>query len=86
VPPDVLVFHAGTRGESGRVLTAGGRVLTVAAAGPDLGAARRQVYEAVDGIRFEGRHYRCDIAARELPAVGNGSAPETAGQRARAKR
>jgi len=86
VPPDVLVFHAGTRAEGGRVLTAGGRVLTVAAAGPNLAAAQQRVYEAVDGIRFEGRHYRHDIAARELSNGRNGSAPQAAGPRASVER
>jgi phosphoribosylamine--glycine ligase len=86
VPPDVLVFHAGTRAESGRVLTAGGRVLTVAAVGPSLAAAQQRVYEAVDGIRFEGRHYRHDIAARELPQGRNGSSPEAIGRRGSVER
>src|SRR5262249_51768466 len=58
---DALVFHAGTRREGGRVVTAGGRVLTVAATGASLAAARTQAYVAVDGISFEGRHYRRDI-------------------------
>jgi phosphoribosylamine--glycine ligase len=45
VPDDVLVFHAGTRRESdGRLVTAGGRVLTVVGRGPDLAAARERAY------------------------------------------
>jgi phosphoribosylamine---glycine ligase len=66
LPADALVFHAGTRRVDGRVLTAGGRVLTVAATGPSLAEARARAYGVVDGIQFEGRHYRRDIAAREL--------------------
>lgn len=61
---DVVVFHAGTRREGGRVVTAGGRVLGVTARGPDLAAARARAYEAADLVRFEGRHLRRDIAAR----------------------
>ncbi|HQX22407.1 MAG TPA: phosphoribosylglycinamide synthetase C domain-containing protein, partial [Nitrospira sp.] len=63
----VAVFHAGTKWESGRVVTAGGRVLAVTAWGPSLLDARAQVYQAVPSILFEGRHYRTDIAHRALP-------------------
>ena len=58
----VNVFHAGTAQRAGRVVTAGGRVLTVAALGPDLEAARGQAYEAAGRIRFEGMQVRQDIA------------------------
>jgi phosphoribosylamine--glycine ligase len=63
---DVVVFHAGTRREGGRFVTAGGRVLGVTARGADLRAARDRAYEAAERIRFEGRHLRRDIAARAL--------------------
>jgi phosphoribosylamine--glycine ligase len=62
---DVVVFHAGTRrGADGRFVTTGGRVLGVTARGADVAAARGRAYEAVSRIRFEGMHYRRDIAAR----------------------
>lgn len=62
---DVLVFHAGTKiGEQpGEILTSGGRVLTVVATGKTLAEARKKVYANVARIRFEGCHYRRDIAA-----------------------
>jgi phosphoribosylamine--glycine ligase len=71
VDSDVLIFHAGTRPEGdGRVVTAGGRVLTVVATAPTLTEARERVYDNARRIEFEGRHYRADIALRELhPAV-----------------
>ena len=59
----VEVFHAGTAARDGRVLTAGGRVLTVAAVGSDLDAARERAYEACARIEFDGMTYRRDIAA-----------------------
>jgi phosphoribosylamine--glycine ligase len=60
----VRVFHAGTsRDRHGKVVTAGGRVLAVTALGADRDAARTRAYEAVDRIRFDGMHYRRDIAA-----------------------
>ena len=63
----LAVFHAGTRREAGQVVTAGGRVLAVAAWAPSLLQARAQVYQAVPTITFQGRHYRTDIAHRALP-------------------
>jgi len=59
-----MVFHAGTVLKDGQVLTSGGRVLAVTALGPDLKAAVGKAYEAVAKIRFEGAHYRRDIAHR----------------------
>jgi phosphoribosylamine--glycine ligase len=60
--PNVQVFHAGTRLENGEILTSGGRVLAVTALGETLTKARDLAYEAVGKIRFEGCHYRRDIA------------------------
>jgi phosphoribosylamine--glycine ligase len=56
------VLHAGTRLEDGKVLTNGGRVLSVTATGADQQAARKQAYEAVAKIAFPGAQYRSDIA------------------------
>jgi phosphoribosylamine--glycine ligase len=58
------VFQAGTRRdtESGRVLTSGGRVLTVVATGKTLAEARERVYSNITRVSFEGCHYRKDIA------------------------
>lgn len=67
--PGVEVFHAGTRrGDDGRVVTAGGRVLAVTATGPDLPAAVEAAYAGVAVVHFDGMHYRHDIAARGLNA------------------
>jgi phosphoribosylamine---glycine ligase len=61
--PDVEVFHAGTRHDEGRLVTAGGRVLAVTALGTDVAGARQRAYEAADEISFGGVHRRSDIAA-----------------------
>ena len=61
------IFHAGTKRDAGRVVTAGGRVLAVTAWAPSLLQAREQVYQAVPSITFDGQHYRTDIAHRALP-------------------
>ncbi|MEX2554142.1 MAG: phosphoribosylamine--glycine ligase [Actinomycetota bacterium] len=58
----VEVFHAGTDRRKGRIVTAGGRVLGVSALGSDLAVARDRAYQAVASIRFDGMHYRKDIA------------------------
>ena len=62
------VLHAGTRvdteGEAPRLVSAGGRVLSVVALGDDLTQARERAYEAVEQIEFPGSHHRSDIALR----------------------
>jgi phosphoribosylamine--glycine ligase len=63
---DLQIFHAGTREEGGRLLTAGGRVLTVCALGRDVRSARTRAYDAVSTIRFDGMVLRRDIASRAL--------------------
>jgi phosphoribosylamine--glycine ligase len=64
--PATKVFHAGTALKDGQVATSGGRVLGVTAWRPTLAAARAAAYAAVDVIRFEGAHFRRDIAAKAL--------------------
>ena len=63
---EVMVFHAGTRREGDRFVTAGGRVLGVTARGADLPDAITRAYEAVNQIRFEGMHCRRDIGLKGL--------------------
>jgi len=60
----VTVFHAGTRLDGERVVTAGGRVLGVTGVGDTVEAARAGAYEAVAQIKFAGAHYRRDIGQR----------------------
>ena len=59
-----LIFHAGTAEREGRVVTAGGRVLSVGALGGDVAEARARAYEAVSRISFDGMRFRSDIAAK----------------------
>jgi phosphoribosylamine---glycine ligase len=64
---DVLVFHAGTsRGRSGEVVTAGGRVLTVVGRGASYEDAIARAYEGVAKISFEGMQYRRDIGRKAI--------------------
>jgi len=61
---EVTVFHAGTKidRDTGKVVTSGGRILTVVAKGQTIAEAREKVYENIPRIHFEGCHYRKDIA------------------------
>jgi phosphoribosylamine--glycine ligase len=63
---DVVVFHAGTAMKDGKLVTAGGRVLGVTAIGGTIADAKKQAYEAVGKISFEGAHYRRDIADKAI--------------------
>lgn len=60
------VYHAGTKLENGKYLTAGGRVLGVTATGDSLKSALDSAYKAVEGIDFEKAHYRIDIGKKAL--------------------
>jgi len=63
---DVVVFHAGTKLENGKVLTCGGRVLGVTGCGNTIKEAINTTYQAVGKINFEGMHYRRDIGSRAV--------------------
>lgn len=67
--PGVHVFHAGTARKDGQLVTAGGRVLSVAARGASLREATDLAYEAVKCISFEGMFCRRDIGHRGLAVV-----------------
>ena len=62
---DVVVFHAATARDEGRLVTNGGRVLGVTGLGASHDAALASAYAAIDKISFEGMHFRRDIGRRE---------------------
>jgi phosphoribosylamine---glycine ligase len=62
---DVLVFHAGTREQEGRIVTSGGRVMGITALGDSVLSARRKAYDAASMIEFDGCYFRRDIGAEE---------------------
>lgn len=63
---DVVVFHAGTSSENGKIFTSGGRVLGVTGLGKDIRSARDAAYRTVEKIRFEGMQYRRDIGDKAI--------------------
>lgn len=69
----VNIFHAGTRRKGDSIVTSGGRVLGVTSASDSIEAAVATAYDAVGKIRFEGMHFRKDIAAdaRRVQAAGD---------------
>jgi phosphoribosylamine---glycine ligase len=69
----VKVFHAGTMASGRKLVSSGGRVLGVTAAGSSLEAALSSAYKAAGRIHFDGMHYRKDIGAHTnyLKATGN---------------
>jgi phosphoribosylamine--glycine ligase len=62
----VAVYHAGTASRDGNLITAGGRVLTVAGRGADFAEAITRAYAGVRQISFEGMQYRRDIGRKAL--------------------
>ena len=60
------VFHAATRADGERILTAGGRVLCAVGLGNGVAEAQRAAYDLVDRIRWDGMQCRRDIGWRAL--------------------
>jgi phosphoribosylamine---glycine ligase len=63
---DVVIFHSGTALKDGKIITAGGRVLAISAAAPDLQTALDKAYAELAKISFEGMQFRRDIGHRAL--------------------
>lgn len=66
LPDDMVCFHAGTKMESGNLITSGGRVFGLTAWAEDIKTAIHNVYANIGKISFEGVQYRKDIAHRAL--------------------
>jgi len=58
---DALVFHSGTSLEDNKILTAGGRVITVTGLGKDMSSALKKSYDGLEKIKYKGMYYRKDI-------------------------
>ncbi|MDH3585309.1 MAG: phosphoribosylamine--glycine ligase, partial [Phycisphaerae bacterium] len=64
--PGVHIFHAGTALQDGKVVTSGGRVLSVVGLGRDLAEAQERANAACEVIHFDGAFFRRDIGNRVL--------------------
>jgi len=66
LPPDTLLFHAGTTlDSSGTLRTSGGRVLCATGLGVDIASARAASQALAEAVSFDGKQFRRDIAWRE---------------------
>ena len=63
---DIIVFHAGTKLQEGKIVTAGGRVLGVTAWDDTISKAKDKAYEGVEKIYFKNMYYRKDIASKAI--------------------
>ncbi len=64
-----LVFHSGTLNVNGKIITNGGRVLSVVGLGDTLNEAIQKSYEGVELVHFENKYFRRDIGAKGLKFV-----------------
>jgi len=63
---NLIIFHAGTRREDGRLLAVGGRVLNVTGLGSSLAEARERAYAAIARIDWPEGFFRRDIGLKAL--------------------
>ena len=63
---DLVVFHAGTAMQGGKIVTNGGRVLGVTARGKTVREAIERAYRGVAAISWKGVHFRRDIGSKAL--------------------
>ncbi len=63
---DTKVFHAGTKQDTGDVVTAGGRVLCACALGSSVSEAQEKAYLLTKDISWDGVYYRTDIGYRAI--------------------
>ncbi len=71
IPEGTGIIHSGTkRDESGKITTAGGRVLGITAHGETVADAVKAAYALVSQVKFDGMHFRKDIASRQLRRDG----------------
>ena len=65
-PQETQIFHAGTAIQNEQLVTNGGRVFGICAQGTDIAEAREQAYSLLEKVRFQGKHFRSDIAVKAL--------------------
>ncbi|KAL6242693.1 Bifunctional purine biosynthetic protein ADE1 [Rhinocladiella similis] len=77
VPEDTFVFHAGTSMDGKHVISTGGRVIASTATAATLEDAVAKAYKGMDCIKFQGMHFRKDIAHRAFARKEQGKGPES---------
>lgn len=66
-----IIFHAGTRLDDKKLVTAGGRVLVVTAWDDEIKSALTKAYNQIRYIHFKDMHYRKDIGENFLHSINN---------------
>ncbi|WP_276892276.1 phosphoribosylamine--glycine ligase [Dialister micraerophilus] len=61
VDEDIYVYHNNTEFKNKKILSAGGRVLSVTALGSDFEEMRKRIYKNIEKINFENKTFRKDI-------------------------
>lgn len=61
VDEDIYVYHNNTEFKNNKILSAGGRVLSVTALGSDFEEMRKRIYKNIEKINFENKTFRKDI-------------------------
>lgn len=57
----IILFHNGTKYDEKKLVTNGGRVMSITSLGNDMEDARKNIYKNIDKINFAGMYYRKDI-------------------------
>jgi phosphoribosylamine--glycine ligase len=70
--PGVEVFHAGTELKKKRLISCGGRVLSVSGRGKNLDEARQRAYDGLKEIEMDGAQFRTDIGRGVSPVGAQG--------------
>jgi phosphoribosylamine--glycine ligase len=65
-PEGTKIFHAGTKEQDGKVVTAGGRVLCVTALGDTVTEAQQRAYSLLKEVSWKDAYFRTDIAYRAI--------------------
>ena len=61
VDEDIYVYHNNTEFKNNKILSAGGRVLSVTTLGSDFEEMRKRIYKNIEKINFENKTFRKDI-------------------------
>ncbi|KIW47353.1 phosphoribosylamine-glycine ligase [Exophiala oligosperma] len=77
VAQDTFVFHAGTNMDGKHVISTGGRVIASTATAATLEDAVAKAYKGMDCIKFQGMHFRKDIAHRAFARKEQDKGPES---------
>jgi phosphoribosylamine--glycine ligase len=72
LPENTVCFHAGTKVDNGKIVTAGGRVFGLTAWADGIESALSDVYTNIEKVTFEGVQYRRDIARQAFSTDKNG--------------